>query len=311
MTFKKKYYLCQLKIRSMKNVVFVVVLLFISLTVNAQDAYFTQYSACPLYLNPSWAGNCDGSRIAANYRNQWPGIGNFQTMNISYDRNFEKIKSGLGMQVMAYLPSKILNYYYAKVFYAYNLQVAEDMYIRAGIGGGVSIRQINGDAVILPGDVTGNSYETIADSTVVHADFSIGMSFNYANKYFGGICADHVSLLTDNSVKYMAIFGMNIDLPKNGYIMTPSVLYQNQEGYDMLSLTVNIKMHALRLGTGYNLNINHFSSRNVHSMTLLGGLSFSRCDLCYSYDVAFSSGNLKLHGTHELSLVYCFGGKKK
>ena len=41
----------------------------------AQDPHFSQFYASPLTLNPALTGKFDGTfRLAANYRNQWPGI---------------------------------------------------------------------------------------------------------------------------------------------------------------------------------------------------------------------------------------------
>lgn len=42
----------------------------------AQDPHFSQFFASPLTLNPAQTGNFNGiMRVAANYRNQWPGLG--------------------------------------------------------------------------------------------------------------------------------------------------------------------------------------------------------------------------------------------
>lgn len=52
----------------------------------AQIIQFSQYYAAPLFLAPSYAGVCNGSRISANYRNQWPEIGMFNTYAVAYDQ---------------------------------------------------------------------------------------------------------------------------------------------------------------------------------------------------------------------------------
>ena len=64
----------------------------------AQDPHFSQFYAAQLYLNPAFAGSSAGSRLMANYRHQWAGIpGAFVTYAFSYDHNFSRLNSGLGL----------------------------------------------------------------------------------------------------------------------------------------------------------------------------------------------------------------------
>jgi type IX secretion system PorP/SprF family membrane protein len=62
-------------------------------TVKGQDPHFSQYFSSPLTLNPAMAGYFKGDqRIAANYRQQWWGVGDpFTTSTISFDT---KLKQG-------------------------------------------------------------------------------------------------------------------------------------------------------------------------------------------------------------------------
>ena len=86
-----------------KKFVQILILLVILLSTNtlrAQIIQFSQYYAAPLFLAPSYAGVCNGSRISANYRNQWPEVGAFNTYAIAYDQNMYKINSGIGAMVL-------------------------------------------------------------------------------------------------------------------------------------------------------------------------------------------------------------------
>jgi len=48
--------------------------------------------------------------------------------------------------------------------------------------------------------------------------------------------------------------------------------------------------------------------KNIHSLTLIGGITMMGVDLRYSYDIVFGGVGVKTHGAHEISVVYCFGG---
>lgn len=67
--------------------------LFVSITIQAQDIHFSQFYNSPLNLNPALAGNFDGNyRFAGNYRNQWNAVTiPFATFSMSAD-----IKNVLG-----------------------------------------------------------------------------------------------------------------------------------------------------------------------------------------------------------------------
>ena len=77
------------------------ILFFAAGVVAAQDAQFSQYYQAPLYLNPGFTGITPGHRMVLNHRLQWPGLPQaFSTYAASYDMFLEKIRSGVGVQVM-------------------------------------------------------------------------------------------------------------------------------------------------------------------------------------------------------------------
>lgn len=84
------------------------VLVLLSSHLKAQDAYFSQYYASPLTLNPSLAGLFDGNyRINGVYRDQWRGsqLNPFTTFTAGVDMRFDlvnqfgKYKDGVGVGV--------------------------------------------------------------------------------------------------------------------------------------------------------------------------------------------------------------------
>lgn len=55
------------------------------------DPHFSQYYVYPSWLNPALTGVFDGTyRVSAIYRNQWAGVGGFNTPGVSFDMNTNK-----------------------------------------------------------------------------------------------------------------------------------------------------------------------------------------------------------------------------
>jgi type IX secretion system PorP/SprF family membrane protein len=72
-----------------------ITLVFLTLSLHAQDPHFSQFFASPLTLNPAMTGKFNGvSRLAFNYRNQWP------TINTAF-------RTGTGSMDFGILPNRI------------------------------------------------------------------------------------------------------------------------------------------------------------------------------------------------------------
>jgi hypothetical protein len=55
---------------------FFLILMGVSSAIHGQAVEMSQYWSAPLHVNPALAGISYGPRVSANYRNQWPGLGN-------------------------------------------------------------------------------------------------------------------------------------------------------------------------------------------------------------------------------------------
>lgn len=294
----------------MRNCFFALILMLYCINAVAQDAYFSQSDASRLYLNPSYSGDSGRGRIAMGYKNQWQGVGGFNSIHFSYDQNVEKIRSGIGLQVISYMPSELQSKSSMKAFYSYNLQVSRDLFFRVGIAGGVRIEQFNAGKIVLPENFYGMYSEVLTDSIVVKADFAVGMSVNYHDKFRMGMSIDHVTLDTDNPLKFTLDASVNINMDSDELVLIPYLIYRNQSGYDLLNIGTSLKMKPLTLGLCYEANILGYSFKNIHSLILQAGIEFHDLQVCYSYNVVLSGLGMRTHGAHEISLIYCFGDKK-
>ena len=279
--------------------------MFFSL-LNAQNQSFTQTKAQDAYINPSLIGKAINGRLSVGYRNQWPGIANLQSYYVTAEKYFEKIKSGMGFQVMSYASSKVDKSYFPRVYYAYNLQVGEMSYVRFGLAGGVGIYDY-GDNVILPGDIVGEGHEYVPDSTTVKADFSVGMSLNIGEHTTIGIGGNHVTSFGQGRTPFVLslYYSDKIAIDDNDFI-SPTVLYQYQGSFDYLNLCATWNHSLMNVGIGYNLHVYRFNVDNIHAGVLLFGLNFSNIDVTYSLDVPFGGIGLKSFGAHEIVVRYDF-----
>lgn len=95
------YYYIHLQIRSVKQLIYTLLLLFLAQTSSfAQDIHWSQFNDNPIFQNPANSGRFNGQyRFYANYRDQWRSVTvPFQTFSVSADTKIEKVRGlGLGM----------------------------------------------------------------------------------------------------------------------------------------------------------------------------------------------------------------------
>jgi len=125
-----------------------------SLPAIAQDVSFSQMYANPMYLSPSFTGLSNGTRMSLSYRDQWPGIANtFRSYALAADHFFEEYSSGLGIMVMRDDSGNgLLVRQDISALYAYEFEVARDIYIRPGIEFAYKERNLDLMDAIFPSD---------------------------------------------------------------------------------------------------------------------------------------------------------------
>ena len=114
----------------------IIVIMFFACTwrIYTQDPQFSQFYANPLYLAPSFAGAVEGSRVTANYRNQWLTLVPFVTYNIGYDQYFSGFNSGVGIIWLKDVIGKSeLGTSRLSLSYSYNFQIMRTVTFRPGL----------------------------------------------------------------------------------------------------------------------------------------------------------------------------------
>lgn len=285
----------------------------------AQDPAFSQFYACPLYINPALAGTTECGRLGLNYRLQWPGISAYNSFGITYDQNIEQINSGFGAQILAFIPDNILHQYNINLFYSYQIKVSQKFYVRMGLAGGLRIHDFNAANVVLP-DGTSGYEEGITSKMYLLPDFTLGAYCTYDEKYYGGFSVAHftstLDLKNDNSeyfrnastIKYTVHGGADFTLDyRDEYSVSPNFIYQYQDGFNNFYLGLYTNIRMITLGLWYKNNMSFVKPDvNSHSMCVLAGISFDKISVGYSYDFNITGIGIKSHGAHEISLQWNF-----
>ena len=303
--------------------------------VKAQDPQFSQFYSNYLYLAPSFTGLTENNRFSFNYRNQWPEIPNgFVTYSVSFDKYFEKFRSGLGVLVMNdEAGTGKLRTTNIGIFYSFDFKINNSWHIRPGMNFTYTERAINFETLLWNDQISasGNSpasAEMVPMNHVGDFDFSTS-GLGYSDKFWFGFAVDH--LLRPNQsfyfydgaddnparvpIKY-SVFG-GTKFVKNESLLRPiptifqvAFLFKSQERYRQLDLGVYWYRSPIVLGFWFRGLPFHREIFNRDAITMLAGYKLRNLSIGYSYDFTFSKLISKTGGAHEISLSYFFKTKK-
>ncbi len=308
-----------------------VLLLMLTSETKGQDPQFSQFYAAPLYLSPSFAGtSSQKTRVAFNYRNQWPEIPNaFSTYAFSFDHYVSKIKSGIGAFFMRDQAGPgHLGTTQVGGLYSFNIQVNHNFHIRPGAHFMYAYRNINFNDLTFyhqmeNSSITPDLYFNPDHEQVGDVDFSLS-AIAYSDLYWLGVTADHLlspqySFFGDQSItpiKY-SIFGgarVLVDerlLIRNQEDVSFAFLYKKQGAFQQFDLGAYYFKNPLILGIWYRgipIFKNNFPGSDA--AVFLVGYRIENVSIGYSYDFTISKMRNLTGGAHELSLIWSFKVKK-
>ena len=312
-----------------------------TLTAEGQIIQFSQFYAAPLYLAPSYAGDCFGSRVSLNYRNQWPEVGTFNTYALAYDQNLHKLNSGVGLMVLRdEAGDGALALTTIDICYSWWTNINREWIVKPGIGFKYNQRSVDfeklqfGDMFNEMGEIANATNERAPMPHKPYLDMQVSC-IAYSQKYWGGISVDHLlrpkaSLYDDDSYHEnmkVSVFGgatIYVGAPQTATRGRQSredmqhvrftLLYDFTKQSDNLSLGCYWHKDPFTLGCwlrGIPVAIRAESYSNLDALTVLLGYKIFNLHIGYSYD--FTIGHLlsSTGGSHELSVQYEFQPKAK
>ncbi|MCW3788269.1 PorP/SprF family type IX secretion system membrane protein [Plebeiibacterium sediminum] len=308
-------------------------ILFASIS-RAQDVSFSQNYASPLYLSPSFTGLTEGSRLAINYRDQWPSIPQtYRSMSVSFDHYFADYNSGLGFLYVRDDQQKgaLVNQNIG-LLYAYEVYVSRNIMIRPGIQFKFNQSFIDLSKTLFergidentgrPVDYTGIS---LADNQLNKFDAAASVMI-YSNLYWAGISVDHLVKNSKSFSEILPVDGTKITLfggykwvYKEGRRKSPdqsvtfAFNYRQQDYFSQLDFGAYWQYNPLELGLWYRgiPTKNKEQLSNNDAIIALFGIHLGRTRVGYSYDLTLSDLAGNTGGAHEISILYTIPSSNK
>lgn len=305
-----------------KKFLYIIISVLFTAKLSGQDPQFSQFYANPLYLGPSFAGAVEGSRVAAQYRNQWTDFGaRFVTSSVSYDHYFASFKSGIGINFIKDVAgSSQLGATQVGLHYSYDIKVYNIWHIRPGLSFSYLEHGIFGkitfiDDLLHPDGGSAAPAQALENARDIDAGSSMLI---YTNGAWLGGTVDHllepnITLHSANAIIPMkvSIYG-GFDFRNKGKLLKPSddvmtfsFLYKQQENIRQFDIGAYWYSFPFKLGIWYR-GIPTISSHRGEAVVFLAGIQTRTFNIGYSYDFTISDLLPHTLGSHEVSLTYKF-----
>ena len=294
---------------------------------SAQQVEFSQFYSAPIHLNPALAGISHGPRLALQYRNQWPELGNgpnggFTTMSISYDQHIEAIKGGIGIQVISDRISNdkiVQNSVLAG--YSYQIRASKNFGIKIGVQGKYTHRYINWNDLLFFDqiDPLRGFFQSIGvpnqTTEIPPGNFNrhlfnanTGIVF-FSPKHYGGVSVNNLVPEKDffgessSKVRVAAhagtifIFGKGYEANRKWWL-SPQALYVHQNNFNQITVGGLIGYDFIYTGIWMRHTITNFDA-------VISGVGFKKGVLRFGYSFDVNVSPLKgTAGSHELTFVF-------
>jgi len=302
------------------------VLMISSVSLKGQDPEFSQFYSNPLYLNPAFTGTSVLSRLAVNYRNQWPNRGNtFVTNYLSYDKFVTGMRGGIGFQAMYDVElNGIISNLNTSFLYAHHFKVNDRLFFSMALEAGVIYKQYKVSGLVFPGMINQNNGEIYGIYTLptenghkLVPDFSVGLVGQRDNVYFG-FAINHLTRpdqsIVDGDAQGRLPLKITLHAGAKGhefhhgllsraFTLSPNLIYQQQGSFRQINLGMYMKEDWLTFGLWYRNNL----SMRPNSVVAMFGYQKEKFQFGYSFDYTLSNLAGYGYGSHEISLIFFFG----
>lgn len=305
-------------------------LIVFSAFLNGQDVIFSQFHGNLLYHNPAFAGSSDFNRLSINYRDQWPELqSDFVTYSASYDQPVEVLHGGIGIRLLNdNLGDGTFRTFSAELIYSYHLRVSREFFILAGFQASINQNRFDAGNLVF-GDMIDPfrgavlpTEENISGFQKIYPDFAVGFIGLYKELY-GGITVHHLTRpgISENptdesrlSRKYSIHVANNFYLKgspgkKEAILLTPSLLFQQQDHYQHLEYGFIISREPISLGARLRHDFTFSYSTAIFGLSV----NYQNFSIGYTYDLAIKGAGSGLPGTaaHEITFIAGFNSVKK
>ncbi|WKV11140.1 PorP/SprF family type IX secretion system membrane protein [Marivirga harenae] len=285
----------------------------------AQDVYFSQFYANPIYLNSALAGSEGNPRLTLAHRQQWSNLQAYNASYFSFDTPLGK-QSGLAIHA---LNDQQMDGVIKNNAIGTTLSHRIELNNRAVIGSGISLnyfqKSFDWSGLTFEDQLSAGSSdryptaERFGQSRTNMVD--IGVGFVYAtDKLVAGLNISHINtpqerfnpesdaILPRRYSAHIAYRFQKYSYSKKAYSLTPSIVYENQAAMEYLNVGGYWSNNFLTLGTWYRLK---------QAMVFTIGFSYQQFNLGYSYDHSLQNAQINYGATNEFTMSYRFQWKGK
>lgn len=344
----------------MKKIFIASAICVVAFFVQAQDIHFSQFTQSPLTINPAHTGATTWIRAVLNYRNQWNNVVPYNTIAASFDQKLKKrwhqrekktrtllfnsvSEKGLGWGVNVFndrAGDGRMSTLQGNFSLAYQLQLAKEQMLSAGLQAGFVQRSINYNDLYWenqydPGSSNGfnqsiASQENFSSNHFVYPDISAGMIYTYKKNerymrgnderdFQTGIAIFHANqpkysfMGTNERLAPRMVFHSNgvFGISNTNMALAPGFLFQQQGGnrelYAGSLLRYMLKEDSKYTGyvKGAALSVGGYY-RNKDAVVAAALFEFSSYAIGMSYDFNISKLKAATTGRGGVEIVFRF-----
>lgn len=308
-----------------------IIFIFLSFEIKAQDPMITQFYMFPEILNPAFTGISNGWSAGLLHRRQWPNGNTQSDTQFAYANNLISDEVALGITVMNHteLFTKY-NYFKFNGVFAYILELDYDWRLRFGLEAGFGRKDFNFNSVLLEDQINPNTGAISPGSIdpgvidynnkINFLDFTAGFAFDQENAWFG-MAVRHlnrpdISFRENGNVPLNLFFTVH-----GGYFLelynTPSSIipegsnimftanYMRQSQYNRLDLGTVFDTDIFSVGVIFATNPEGRSQQSPFLISVNPVASFKIGEFTFGYSHDFNAtGFSRNQGIHEFTLVW-------
>lgn len=284
---------------------------FFSWGLAAQDMQFYHFYSSTLYLNPAFAGAYQYPDISFTYQNKWPSsTNNSLSYSLSYNHNLKKNWGGFGFY---WLRESVSDGLYINesihLSYSPSFKVFKKFILKPALDGAYGRRNVDWDKLRFPPQQQ-PIIEILPLTERNYFDFSAGILI-YDSVFNAGIAVHHINepdigfyAWDEEPLATKVTFHINRDFKldeRGNFILSPYYIFKTQSDFVSHSFNINVKMYCVSVGAGYQGNDDY---------SFMFGLSSTRFRLSYTYYVNSNNLENSTAGSHEFFASYILCSEK-
>jgi type IX secretion system PorP/SprF family membrane protein len=259
-------YLLGDQLQIMKKGFIFIAALFSNMLMTAQDNYFAQYNTSKTNTNPAFTGSDSTLVLSSAATFQFPIAEKDDKLFFSADNYFRRLRGGLGINLSresdaggALITSRV------SIAYAPHFEFFEHrLVVQPALSVGLFQRSIDwsqftfGDMIDAKTGFVYDAKEPANLSTKSNIDFSTGILL-YTKRFYGGFAVHHFNepdegLLGPGKLPARITLHGGANLTAGSFILSPNVMYQQQQNFSMILLGVTARYEWLVAGIAYRDN---------------------------------------------------------